>query len=85
MARSLVPILAIRETLAPLTNEPIMSERLIWLFKYLKHQNLSTSDDFISGSGKNFLVPFLATKEELVPLASDPIMSERLILLFKYL
>ena len=62
VARSLVPILATRELVAPLATNPIMSERLILLLRHLKHQNMSTSDDFIDSSGKIFLVQFFATK-----------------------
>ena len=62
-----------------LANDLIMSKRSIWLFRHLKHQNLSTGDDFIKSSRIIFLVPFLATKEVLAPLTNDPIMSERLI------
>ena len=51
----------------------------MWSFRHLKHQNLSTSDDFIHGSRILFLVLFLATKEVVAPLANDPIMSGRLI------
>ena len=45
--RSLVPIFATRELVAPLANDPIMQVRLILSFRHLKHQNLSTSDDLI--------------------------------------
>jgi len=45
-----------------------------WLFRHLKHQNLSTGDDFIHSSRINFLVLFLATREAVAPLANDPIM-----------
>ena len=43
-------------------------------FRHLKHQNLSTGDDFIKSSGKIFLVPFLATKVVVAPLTNDPLM-----------
>ena len=79
MARSLVQILATKEALAPLANDPIMLGSLIQSYRHLKHQNLSTGDDFINGSGISFLVQVLATKEALAPLANYPIMSERLI------
>ena len=46
------------EVLAPLTNDPIMSSRSIQSFRHLKHQNLSTGDVFMDGSGIFFLVPF---------------------------
>ena len=85
VARSLVPILATRELVAPLATNPIMSERLILLLRHLKHQNMSTSDDFIDSSGKIFLVQFLATKEALASLAYDPIMLGISIWLFKHL
>ena len=61
--------------MALLANDLIMSCTLIQSFRHLKHQNLSTGDDFINSSGIIFLVPFLATKETLVPHANDPIMS----------
>ena len=54
----------------PLDNDPVMLGRLIPSFRHLKHQNLSTGDDFIDCSGINFLVPFLATREA-VALLSD--------------
>ena len=68
-----------------LANDPIMLGKLIQSFRHLKHQNLSTGDDFIYSSGIIFLVPFLATREEVVPLVSDPIMWERLIHSFRHL
>ena len=63
MAGSLVPILANREAVAPLENDPIMSGRLIWSLRHLKHKNLSTGDDFTYSIGIFFLVPFFATRE----------------------
>ena len=54
-------------------------------FRHLKHQNLSTGDDFIHSSGIIFLVPLLATMEAVAPLANDPIMSGRSIRLFRHL
>ena len=83
--RSLVPILATRELVAPLANDPIMQERLIQLFRHLKHQNLSTGDDFIYRSGIFLLVLFLATSETVALLANDPIMLGRSIQLFRHL
>ena len=71
--------------MAPLANDPIMSGRSIWSFRHLKHQNLSTSDDFIYSSGIIFLVPLLATMEAVAPLANDPIMSGRSIRSFRHL
>ena len=47
VARSLVPILATKETLAPLTNDPIMWKRLIESFRHLGCQNLSIISDYI--------------------------------------
>ena len=85
MARSLVPILATRELVVPLANNPIMRGRSIQLFRHLKYQNLSTGDDFIHCSGMIFLVPFLANTEAVVPLAKDPIMLGRLIQSFGHL
>ena len=74
MAIFLVPFLATREAVPPLAKDLIMLGTLIQLFRHLKHQNLSTGDDFFYGSGIIFLVPFLATKETLTPLTNDPIM-----------
>ena len=51
----------------PLANDLMMSGTLIWSFRHLKHQNLSTGDDFIYSSGIFFLVPFLATREAVAP------------------
>ena len=52
----------------PLANNPIMSGRLIPLFRHLKHLNLFTGDDFIHSSKIIFLVKFLVTKEAFVLL-----------------
>ena len=68
----------------PLANDPIMLGTLIQSFRHLKHQNLSTGDDFIHSSGIIFLVPFLATKEAVAPLANDPIMSGTSIRSFRH-
>ena len=57
VARSLVLILATKEALAPLANDPFMLGGLIRLYRHLKQQNLSTGDDFINSSGIIFLVP----------------------------
>ena len=85
VARSLVPILATKEALVPLANDPIMLGWSIWSYRHLKRQNPSTGDDFINDSGIIFLVQFLATKEALAPLANNPIMSHLLIQLFRHL
>ena len=85
MARSLVPILATRKLVAPLAINPIVSGGSIQLFRHLKHQNMSTSDDIIDSSGKIFLVPFLASEEALTSLAHDPIMSGISVWSFKHL
>ena len=77
--------MATKEAVAPLANDPIMMSTLIWSFRHLEHQNLSTCVDFMDGSGIIFLVPFLATKEALGPLANVPIMSGRSIQLFRHL
>ena len=58
---------------------------LIRSFRHLKHQNLSTGDDFIYSSGIIFLVPFLATREAVALLANDLIMSGTSIWLFRHL
>ena len=71
--------------MAPLANNPIMSGTLIWSFEHLKHQNLSTGDDFIDGSRIIFLVPFLATRKVVAPLTNDTIMSTRSIRLYTHL
>ena len=68
-----------------LANDTIMSGTSIQSFRHLKHQNPSTSDDFIHSSGIIFLVPFLATREVVAPLANDPVMSERSIWSFRHL
>ena len=54
MERSLVSILVTMEALVPIANDPIISGRLIRLFRHLKHQNLSTCDDFFHISGITF-------------------------------
>ena len=79
MAIFLVPFLATREAVAPLAKVLIMLGTSIWLFRHLKHQNLSTGDDFIYSSGIIFLVPFLSTREAVALLANDLIMSDTLI------
>ena len=68
-----------------LANDPIMLGKLIQSFRHLKHQNLSTGDDFIYSSGIIFLVPFLATKEALAPLNNVPFMLGRFIWSFRLL
>ena len=55
------------------------------LFKHLKHQNKSTSDNFIHSSEILYLVPFLATKKAMVPHANDSIMLGRSIWLLRHL
>ena len=85
MARSLVPILATRKLVATLAINPIVSGGSIQLFRHLKHQNMSTSDDNIDSSRKIFLVPFLASEEALASLAHDPIMSGISVRSFKHL
>ena len=69
--------------MVPLTNDPVISGKSIQSFTHLKHQNLSTSDDFIHSS--DFLVPSLGTGETVAPLANDPIMSVRSIQVFRHL
>ena len=69
----------------PLAKDLIMSGTLIQWFRYLKHQNLSTGDDFIYHRGIIFLVPFLSTREAVALLANDLIMSDTLIRLFRHL
>ena len=60
--------------MAPLANDLIMSGTSIQSFRHLKHQNLSTGDDFIYSSGIFFLVPFMASREAVALLANDLIM-----------
>ena len=69
--------------MALLANDPIILGTLIRSFRHLKHQNLSTGDDFIYSSGIIFLVPFLATREVVALLAKDLIMSGTSIRLFR--
>ena len=54
-------------------------------FRLLKHQNLSTGDDFIYNSGIILLVPFLAIREAVALLANDLMMSGTLIQSFRHL
>ena len=54
--------------MAPLANDLILSGTSIRSFRHLKHQNLSTRDDFIYSSGIFFLVLFLATREAVALL-----------------
>ena len=68
-----------------LANDPIMLGKLIQSFRHLKHQNLSTGDDFIYSSGIIFLVPFLATREAVALPANDLIMSGTSIRSFRHL
>ena len=63
--------------MASLAKDLIMSGTSIQSFRHLKHQNLSTGDDFIYSSVIIFLVPFLATKEAFALLANVPIISGR--------
>ena len=83
MAIFLVPFLATREAVVPLAKDLIISGTLIWSFRHLKHQNLSTGDDFIYSSG--FVVPFLATMEVVALLANDLIMLGTSIRSFRHL
>ena len=74
----------------PAKTKPIyLSPRIILIsrrsFRHLKHQNLSTGDDFIHSSGIIFLVPYLVTSEAVPPLANDPIVSGRSIQSFRHL
>ena len=70
--------------MALLSNGPFMSGTLIWLSRQLKHQNMSTGDNFIHIVYIIFLVLFLATREVVVP-ANDSIMLGRSIWLFRHL
>ena len=47
VGKNLVPILATRETEGPLSNDPIMSGRLIQSFRHLQCQNLSIISESI--------------------------------------
>ena len=71
--------------MALLAKDLIMSGTSIRSFRHLKHQNLSTGDDFIYSSGIILLFPFLATREAVALLANDPIMLGRLIWVFRHL
>ena len=50
MAKSLVPILATRELVAPLASDPIMLGRSIRSFRDLEHQNPSIISDSIDSA-----------------------------------
>ena len=65
--------------MAPLANDLIMSGTSIQSFRHLKHQNLSTGDDFIYSSGIFFLVPFMASRKAVALLANEHIMLGTLI------
>ena len=69
--------------MAPLANDPIIPERLMRLFRHIKHQNLSTGNNFIYSSEMILLVQFLATMEAVELLANDPIMLGRPIQSFR--
>ena len=69
-------ILASRELVAQLLNNSFMFGRSIWSFRYLKHQNLSTGDDFIYSSEIILLVPLLATREVVAPLLNYAVISD---------
>ena len=71
--------------MGPLANDPMISGRSILSFRHLKHQNMSTGDDFIYSSGIIFLVPFLASMEAVALLANDPNMLATFIQLFRHL
>ena len=71
--------------MVPLSSDPIMLVRLIQSFRHLKHQNLSTGDDFIYSSGIIFLVPFLATKEAVALLTNNLIIAGTSIQSFRHL
>ena len=73
------------EVVALIKNDPITSETLIRSYTHPKHQNLSTSDDFVHTSGIIFLVPFLATREVVALHANDLIMSGTSIRSFRHL
>ena len=75
----LVTILAIREAVAPLANDPIMSGTSICLFRHLEHQTPS------SNAWDNFVVPILPTGEAVALLANDPFMLGRSMWSFRYL
>ena len=69
----------------PPENDLIILETSIRSFRYLKHPNLSTGDDYIYSSGIIFLVPFLATREAVALHANDLIMSGTSIRSFRHL
>ena len=71
------------EVVAPLEKDPILSGRLIWSFRHLELENLSTSYDFIHFCffcvKSFFLVPFFTTMEVVATLENDLILSGMLI------
>ena len=71
--------------MALLTIVPFLSGTLIGLFRHLKHQNLSTGDDFIHSSRIIRLVPFFATMEVVALLVNDLIMLGTSIRSFRHL
>ena len=71
--------------MVPLANDLIMSGTSIRSFRHLKHQNISTSDDFNYSSGIIVLFPFLSTREAVVLLSNYSIMSDTLIRSFGHL
>ena len=83
VARSLVPILATRELVAPLANDHTILGKSIWSFEHkirLLFQIILTAQDVARS-----LVPILATKEALAPLANNPFISGRSIWWFQHL
>ena len=70
--------------MALLANDPILLGRLILSFKHLKHQNLSTGNDFIHGSGIFFSFIFVH-QGAVALLANNLIMSGTSIRSFRHL
>ena len=60
----LVIFLATREAVAPLANDPIMLGRSIWLFRHLKHKNLSFFSDYVGIPNRSKKNGKMSEKEE---------------------
>ena len=74
----LVPFFTTMEVVVPLENDPILSGRSIWSFRYLELQNPSTVYDFINIFPKKlisfFSSIFQKTIEVVEPLENNPIL-----------
>ena len=57
----LFPFMATWEVLAPLTNDPIMSGRLIWSFRHFEHNSpsiISERAERTGGAQCHYLIPY---------------------------